>query len=382
MSVDESNLPTAEKPPVSFPHGLFSWDVIGLNNGDSVTISITYPDNIASDSEYWKIIGDTWVDATEILGSNDGDNIITLTIIDGRLGDADGIANGKITDPGGIAIPAVIPHSPSNLVGNVVSSTQIDLSWSSPDNDGGSAVTGYTIERNLNEMGWNVLLAETESDATTYQDKTLQSEDSASYRVSAINSVGTGSPSNEFSATTLDMIPPRIDTITRQIPTTEATSDDTVTLRVTFDEPVTGVEKSDFASIGTAVSLVTGFTKVSDVQYDLHVTVTGDGTVSVSLVSEGHDITDTASTPNSLANTVPKSDQQSYTVTLLDNTPPTVSLSYSKDNPSKKGDDIIITAKFSEPIDESFKPQIAISGSNVLSSTDMKRSDDTICCVS
>jgi hypothetical protein len=38
---------------------------------------------------------------TSYLGSNDGDNILTLILTDGGQGDADGVANGTIVDPGG-----------------------------------------------------------------------------------------------------------------------------------------------------------------------------------------------------------------------------------------------------------------------------------------
>ena len=43
------------------------------------------------------------------MGSNDGDDTITLTLTDGGTGDADGIANGIIVDPGGPVIPNDIP---------------------------------------------------------------------------------------------------------------------------------------------------------------------------------------------------------------------------------------------------------------------------------
>jgi hypothetical protein len=38
---------------------------------------------------------------TPYLGSDNGDNILTLTLTDGGPGDADGLANGTIVDPGG-----------------------------------------------------------------------------------------------------------------------------------------------------------------------------------------------------------------------------------------------------------------------------------------
>jgi hypothetical protein len=62
-------------------------------------------------TQYWKCINGQWVNCTSLLGDNDGDNILTLTITDGGLGDADGLANGTIVDPGGPAV--VVAAAPS-----------------------------------------------------------------------------------------------------------------------------------------------------------------------------------------------------------------------------------------------------------------------------
>ncbi len=120
-----------------------------------------------------------------------------------------------------------------------------------------------------------------------------------------------------------DTIPPRIDTITRQTPTIESTSDSTVTFRVTFDEPVTGVDELDFITGGNATSSVTGITANSESQYDVTVDVTKSGTVSLGLNSV-HGIADMAATPNLLTNITPVNDAQTFTVTLPDNTAPVI----------------------------------------------------------
>lgn len=88
----------------TFPHGFFSFTITGITPGSTVTITITLPGNVPAGTQYWKCINGQWVDCTSLLGSNDGDNIITLTIQDGGLGDADGAANGTIVDPGGPAV--------------------------------------------------------------------------------------------------------------------------------------------------------------------------------------------------------------------------------------------------------------------------------------
>ena len=101
-AVSESTLscPGAGKPNLEFTHGFFSFNVTGLYDGQQVTITITLPQAIPMGTEYWKCQNNTWVDVTALLGDDDGDNVLTLTITDGGPGDADGAANGVIEEPG------------------------------------------------------------------------------------------------------------------------------------------------------------------------------------------------------------------------------------------------------------------------------------------
>ncbi|SMH71441.1 exported protein of unknown function [Candidatus Nitrosotalea okcheonensis] len=99
--------------------------------------------------------------------------------------------------------PVSVPQSPTNLTASAISSSQINLSWTAPSNNGGSAITGYKIERSTDSgITWSTVVANTASVSTTYSDTGLAPNTAYTYRVSAINSVGTGSPSNTASATT------------------------------------------------------------------------------------------------------------------------------------------------------------------------------------
>lgn len=108
VAVSEESLSTLSGKPdgVTFPYGFFSWKVVGLTPGQSITVTVTYPASIAAGAQYWKGIGSEWVDATSLLGDDDGDRILTLTITDGGLGDADGEEDGRIVDPGGLGLAA------------------------------------------------------------------------------------------------------------------------------------------------------------------------------------------------------------------------------------------------------------------------------------
>jgi len=96
---------------------------------------------------------------------------------------------------------AVIESAPTLDTVTATSSTSIDLSWT-PAGDGGEAITGYRIERNLNGGGFAVLVADTGNALTTYTDGTLSAGDTAQYRISTINATGTSPVSNVLGATT------------------------------------------------------------------------------------------------------------------------------------------------------------------------------------
>jgi hypothetical protein len=93
----------------SFPHGYFSFNITNITAGATVTITIALPSNMPMGTQYWKCQNGTWINCTSLLGDDDGDNVLTLTLTDGALGDADGVANGTIVDPGGPAIPVPVP---------------------------------------------------------------------------------------------------------------------------------------------------------------------------------------------------------------------------------------------------------------------------------
>jgi len=111
--VDSPEMPPNPPEGYNFPYGVFAINITVPVAGQEAIITLTLPDNLPANSEYWKYSldgnGSTtgqpgWYQVP--LGSNDGDNVITITLQDGGTGDADGIANGIIVDQGGPANPA------------------------------------------------------------------------------------------------------------------------------------------------------------------------------------------------------------------------------------------------------------------------------------
>ncbi|MBI5697800.1 MAG: fibronectin type III domain-containing protein, partial [Thaumarchaeota archaeon] len=95
---------------------------------------------------------------------------------------------------------ATAPDPPTNPIATAISSTQINIFWTAPTNDGGSSVNGYKIEYKVGSGSYSILVANTGS-ATYYSHTGLTTGTTYTYKISAINSIGTGSPSSETSAT-------------------------------------------------------------------------------------------------------------------------------------------------------------------------------------
>ena len=104
-------------------------------------------------------------------------------------------------------LPPIVPDAPTNLYAKGGSTGQIDLRWRAPYT-GGVAITGYRIEvSNTGTGGWSDLVANTNSTSRRHSHTELNPSDTRHYRVSAINSVGTGDPSNVASATAMNAPP-------------------------------------------------------------------------------------------------------------------------------------------------------------------------------
>jgi len=105
VSVDEATLPEEGRPDLEFPHGFFSFNITGATPGDEVEVEITLPDSVPADTQYWNYYNNEWHQIPMTIDPNDG-KVITITLVDGGLGDGDGVADGTIVDPGGPGNPA------------------------------------------------------------------------------------------------------------------------------------------------------------------------------------------------------------------------------------------------------------------------------------
>src|SRR5207245_7280565 len=101
---------------------------------------------------------------------------------------------------------SALPNTPTGLNVTKVSPSSVQLSWTAPSNNGKPSVTGYKIEYKVGSDTWSVLTAN--ADISTSYVHTGLVAGTFTYRVSSINSAGTGNPSTEASITLEKNNPP------------------------------------------------------------------------------------------------------------------------------------------------------------------------------
>jgi titin len=103
------------------------------------------------------------------------------------------------------ATPAWTPTAPGELTAAVapaedVESGQVQLTWTTPSTANGAAITDYVIESSIDGSTWTSL-DDGESTATTFTAGGLTNGTGYSFRVAAVNAVGTGPWSGTVDAT-------------------------------------------------------------------------------------------------------------------------------------------------------------------------------------
>jgi hypothetical protein len=87
--------------------GIISFVINGCTPGATVNVTLDYGKAVDPLSKYWKA-GTPWFEIPATISGNS----ISFSLTDGGLGDTDGTANGTIVDPGGAALPAMVPVKP------------------------------------------------------------------------------------------------------------------------------------------------------------------------------------------------------------------------------------------------------------------------------
>lgn len=112
---------------------------------------------------------------------------------------------GAFSEPAEATTITLAPSAPRNFaVTPGAGAGQLTLNWQAPVDDGGDAVTGYTIYRG-HGAAWSPLASV--GRIFGYVDSGLGNNATWHYRVAAVNAEGEGAPSNAADATTFDVPP-------------------------------------------------------------------------------------------------------------------------------------------------------------------------------
>jgi hypothetical protein len=86
-----------------FPDGLVRYTLRGVRHGGTVTVTVSFPSGVPKRSKVFRVDGNGFQEWTNAVVN---DSRVTVTLTDGGEGDADGMVNGVIVDPIGVAVPA------------------------------------------------------------------------------------------------------------------------------------------------------------------------------------------------------------------------------------------------------------------------------------
>ena len=103
-TIDPSTVSDNTNRPSSLFFGLFSYRIRVDQSGATVIVRMYFSENISTSTSYYKY--DTvngWQDYSQHTTFDNDGRSLTVQVKDGGYGDSDGVANGVIVDPGGVA---------------------------------------------------------------------------------------------------------------------------------------------------------------------------------------------------------------------------------------------------------------------------------------
>lgn len=260
------------------------------------------------------------------------------------------------------ASSSTVPGAPTGLAAIATSPTKIDLSWSAPTNTGGYPITGYKIEYKKGTGSYLSLVSNTANTTTSYSHTGLTTGASYTYKMSAVNSIGTGNASSEVSATPTSTSQPSTATAPSS-PSLSATAVSATQINLSWNAPsnnggsaITGYKIEVKKGTGSFETLVTNTANTSTIYSHTGLTA---GTVYYYRVSAINSI---GTGTSSDASATPK-ETTTPTLTAIATSPTQISLSWSA--PSQTYQQRINGYKIEEKVGgTSFKTIVENTGSN------------------
>ena len=263
---EEENSPATGNPTISGTAQVgetLTASTTGITDPDGLTnVSYSYQ-WIANDGTSDSDIADATASAYTPVAADAGKTIkVKVTFTD------DGGNQETLTSGATAAVTATVPGAPGSLRVSVNDTGKLDVSWSAPESNGGSSVTGYKVQWKEAADSWDTPaeVSETTVTGTSHTVTGLTDGMGYTFRVFAVNSAGDSSASEEGSGT------PRETTA----PTVSSATVDGATLTVTFSEGLTE----------TPLPAVTTFTvNVGDNRRGVNSVAISGSTVTLTLAS-------------------------------------------------------------------------------------------------
>jgi hypothetical protein len=106
-AIDPATISLLYKRPETILYGLFDMRIKVTNPGDAATVTFSFPQSIPAGYTWFKVSrAYSWFDLGEKAVFNADRTQVTITLVDGGLGDEDGLRNGIIVDPSGVGKPS------------------------------------------------------------------------------------------------------------------------------------------------------------------------------------------------------------------------------------------------------------------------------------
>ena len=217
--IEDTDVPTDVVARVMSPTSIeLSWNP-PTQTYDQIIQGYTIKEEIATDV-YDEIISTVGSDTGYVVSNlTPGESYTFVVVADYFRGSSDVSEKTTVTLPSSspsdsndspdLVLSGDVPDPPVDLQIHPVSSTQMDLSWSAPENNSDdNSITGYQIEvRTIEDSSYREVIDNTENTDTEYSHTELTPNTTYIYRIYAINDVGIGEPSSENLANTLPSDP-------------------------------------------------------------------------------------------------------------------------------------------------------------------------------
>lgn len=110
--IDHRDIDDTTGMPDEIPSGLIGFKIIVDNPGDNAQVIVYFSEPAADNAGWYKYDSiNGWINYTSNVFFSSDRMSVTIDLIDGGLGDADGTANGVIVDPGGLGIMSTTENS-------------------------------------------------------------------------------------------------------------------------------------------------------------------------------------------------------------------------------------------------------------------------------